>query len=80
MNDGRLYQVAVTPVYVQSSSDRPLLLNVLGDGTFLDLLKFVERHAPDAATAAAGWHTARAPPRPLRRLAHLPGPATRPRP
>ena len=30
-----------------------LLLNVLGEGTFLDLLRFVERHAPDAATAAA---------------------------
>lgn len=29
-----------------------LLLNVLGEGTFLDLLRFVERHAPDAATAA----------------------------
>lgn len=30
-----------------------LLLNVLGEGTFLDLLAFVERTAPDAATAAA---------------------------
>ena len=30
-----------------------LLLNVLGEGTFLDLLGFVARHAPDAATAAA---------------------------
>lgn len=30
-----------------------LLLNVLGEGTFLDLLRFVERHAPDAATRAA---------------------------
>lgn len=30
-----------------------LLLNVLGEGTFLDLLRFVEEHAPDAATAAA---------------------------
>jgi hypothetical protein len=28
-----------------------LLLNVLGEGTFLDLLSFVSRHAPDAATA-----------------------------
>ena len=26
---------------------------MLGEGTFLDLLRFVERHAPDAATAAA---------------------------
>jgi hypothetical protein len=30
-----------------------LLLNVLGEGTFLDLLKFIADHAPDAATAAA---------------------------
>ena len=30
-----------------------LLLNVLGEGTFLDLLRFVARHAPDPATAAA---------------------------
>jgi TusA-related sulfurtransferase len=30
-----------------------LLLNVLGEGTFLDLLSFVAAHAPDAATATA---------------------------
>ncbi len=30
-----------------------LLLNVLGEGTFLDLLRFIELHAPDAASAAA---------------------------
>jgi TusA-related sulfurtransferase len=30
-----------------------LLLNVLGEGTFLDLLDFVAVHAPDAATATA---------------------------
>jgi TusA-related sulfurtransferase len=30
-----------------------LLLNVLGEGTFLDLLSFVANHAPDAATATA---------------------------
>jgi hypothetical protein len=30
-----------------------LLLNVLGEGTFLDLLAFVERSAPDAATMTA---------------------------
>lgn len=30
-----------------------LLLNVLGEGTFLDLLRFVEQHAPDAATRTA---------------------------
>jgi hypothetical protein len=34
-------------------SSAALLLNVLGEGTFLDLLAFVERHAPDAATRAA---------------------------
>lgn len=34
-------------------SSAALLLNVLGEGTFLDLLSFVENHAPDAATAAA---------------------------
>jgi hypothetical protein len=37
----------------RSFSNAALLLNVLGEGTFLDLLRFVERHAPDAATAAA---------------------------
>jgi hypothetical protein len=30
-----------------------LLLNVLGEGTFLDLLRFIETHAPDPATATA---------------------------
>jgi hypothetical protein len=30
-----------------------LLLNVLGEGTFLDLLNFISGHAPDAASAAA---------------------------
>jgi TusA-related sulfurtransferase len=30
-----------------------LLLNVLGEGTFLDLLNFIAVHAPDAATATA---------------------------
>ncbi len=34
-------------------SGAALLLNVLGEGTFLDLLRFVERYAPDAATRAA---------------------------
>lgn len=34
-------------------SSAALLLNVLGEGTFLDLLSFVETNAPDAATAAA---------------------------
>jgi hypothetical protein len=30
-----------------------LLLNVLGEGTFFDLLRCIELHAPDAASAAA---------------------------
>ena len=34
-------------------SGSALLLNVLGEGTFLDLLRFVEENAPDAATGAA---------------------------
>lgn len=34
-------------------SSASLLLNVLGEGTFLDLLSFVEANAPDPATAAA---------------------------
>lgn len=34
-------------------SGAALLLNVLGEGTFLDLLRFVEHHAPDAATRVA---------------------------
>ena len=34
-------------------SGAALLLNVLGEGTFLDLLRFVEHYAPDAATRAA---------------------------
>lgn len=33
-------------------SSASLLLNVLGEGTFIDLLGFVSRNAPDAATAA----------------------------
>jgi hypothetical protein len=32
-------------------TEAAFLLSVLGEGTFLDLLRFVERHAPDEATA-----------------------------
>jgi hypothetical protein len=32
-------------------TEASFLLSVLGEGTFLDLLRFVERHAPDEATA-----------------------------
>jgi hypothetical protein len=53
------YALASTELSLQTLLDErdfssaALLLNVLGEGTFLDLLKFVERHAPDPATAAA---------------------------
>jgi TusA-related sulfurtransferase len=53
------YALASTELSLQTLLDErdftasSLLLNVLGEGTFLDLLKFVEQHAPDAATAAA---------------------------
>lgn len=55
----RGYALASTELSLHSLLAEPdftnaaLLLNVLGEGTFLDLLRFVERHAPDAATAAA---------------------------
>lgn len=55
----RGYALASTELSLHSLLDErdftaaALLLNVLGEGTFLDLLRFVERHAPDAATAAA---------------------------
>jgi hypothetical protein len=55
----RGYALASTELSLHSLLDESdfsaaaLLLNVLGEGTFLDLLRFVERHAPDAATAAA---------------------------
>jgi hypothetical protein len=55
----RAYALASTDLSLHSllaESDftaAALLLNVLGEGTFLDLLRFVERHAPDAATATA---------------------------
>jgi len=32
-------------------TEAAFLLSVLGEGTFLDLLSFIERHAPDEATA-----------------------------
>lgn len=36
---------------LQDFSEAAFLLSVLGEGTFLDLLAFIERHAPDEATA-----------------------------
>ena len=55
----RAYALAATELSLQTLLDErdfsaaALLLNVLGEGTFLDLLSFVEHHAPDAATATA---------------------------
>jgi TusA-related sulfurtransferase len=55
----RGYALASTELSLSTLLEEPdfgaasLLLNVLGEGTFLDLLRFVQRHAPDAATAAA---------------------------
>jgi len=36
---------------IEDFTEASFLLSVLGEGTFLDLLKFIERHAPDEATA-----------------------------
>jgi TusA-related sulfurtransferase len=36
---------------LEDFTEAAFLLSVLGEGTFLDLLRFVEDHAPDAATA-----------------------------
>jgi TusA-related sulfurtransferase len=53
------YALASTELSLHTLLEEPdfsgaaLLLNVLGEGTFLDLLRFVERHAPDPATRAA---------------------------
>ena len=55
----RAHALAATELSLQTLLDEhdfsaaALLLNVLGEGTFLDLLSFVSHHAPDAATATA---------------------------
>jgi TusA-related sulfurtransferase len=36
---------------LEDFTEAAFLLSVLGEGTFLDLLRFVEQHAPDACTA-----------------------------
>ncbi|HET8645404.1 MAG TPA: ferritin-like domain-containing protein, partial [Vicinamibacteria bacterium] len=36
---------------LEDFTEAAFLLSVLGEGTFLDLLRFVEEHAPDEATA-----------------------------
>lgn len=38
-------------VELEDFTEVAFLLSVLGEGTFIDLLRFVERHAPDAATS-----------------------------
>jgi hypothetical protein len=43
-------QSLLTLLQTPDFTEAAFLLSVLGEGTFLDLLKFIERHAPDAAT------------------------------
>lgn len=43
-------QSLLSLVELRDFTEAAFLLSVLGEGTFLDLLKFVERHAPDEAT------------------------------
>ena len=47
LTEWSLYGLLVQEDYFRSS----FLLHVLGEGTFLDLLEFVEQHAPDPVTA-----------------------------
>jgi hypothetical protein len=42
----------LTLLELEDFTEASFLLSVLGEGTFLDLLRFVEQHAPDEATAA----------------------------
>jgi hypothetical protein len=59
VNGGRAYALASTQrslhalLQERDFTATALLLNVLGEGSFIDLLDFVATHAPDAATAAA---------------------------
>ena len=54
---GLQYSAASTQLSLKTLFDQhdftvaSFLLSVLGEGTFLDLLKFIEEHAPDAVTA-----------------------------
>src|SRR5262249_14741432 len=41
----------LTLLELDDFTEAAFLLSVLGEGTFLDLLRFIERHAPDEATA-----------------------------
>jgi TusA-related sulfurtransferase len=47
LTEHSLYGLLIQEDYFRSS----FLLHVLGEGTFLDLLEFIERHAPDPVTA-----------------------------
>jgi TusA-related sulfurtransferase len=47
LTEWSLYGLLVQEDYFRSS----FLLHVLGEGTFLDLLEFIEQHAPDPVTA-----------------------------
>ena len=47
LTEWSLHSLLVQEDYFRSS----FLLHVLGEGTFLDLLEFIERYAPDAVTA-----------------------------
>lgn len=47
LTEWSLHSLLVQEDYFRSS----FLLHVLGEGTFLDLLEFIERHAPDPVTA-----------------------------
>jgi hypothetical protein len=42
---------------LEEFTEAAFLLSLLGEGTFLDLLRFVERHAPDEATAELARRT-----------------------
>jgi hypothetical protein len=59
INGGRAYALASTQrslhalLQERDFTAAALLLNVLGEGSFVDLLDFVADHAPDAATATA---------------------------
>jgi TusA-related sulfurtransferase len=44
-------QSLLSLLLLQDFSEAAFLLSVLGEGTFLDLLSFIERYAPDEATA-----------------------------
>ena len=44
-------QSLLSLLQIEDFAEASFLLSVLGEGTFLDLLKYIEKHAPDEATA-----------------------------